>query len=127
MHGTSVPHGAGDAQRADLSSCLAAIEAALIELLEARGVHSVPEATCPADAQPLVRTVNRLMRYLEEIVAFVMPLAHGELSAPLPSHDNLMAAPLVEMHARLSRLSRQTQEIALGDYSQRIDFRGDFS
>ncbi len=127
MHGTPDPHGADGAQRADLSACLAAIEAALIELLEARGVHSVPEATCPPDAQPLVRAVNRMMRYLEEIVAFVMPLARGELSAPLPSADNLMAAPLVEMHARLSQLTRQTQEIARGDYSQRIDFMGEFS
>ena len=38
-----------------------------------------------------------------------------------------MAVPLVEMHARLSQLTRQTQEIARGDYSQRIDFMGEFS
>ena len=31
------------------------------------------------------------------------------------------------MHARLSHLTRQTQEIARGDYSQRIDFMGEFS
>jgi diguanylate cyclase (GGDEF)-like protein/PAS domain S-box-containing protein len=31
------------------------------------------------------------------------------------------------MHARLSQLTRQTQEIARGDYSQRIDFMGEFS
>ena len=78
-------------------------------------------------AIPLVHTVNRLLRLLEEIVVFVMPLARGELSAPLPSPDNHMAVPLVEMHARLSQLTRQTQEIARGDYSQRIDFMGEFS
>ena len=38
-----------------------------------------------------------------------------------------MAVPLVEMHARLRQLTRQTQEIARGDYSQRIDFMGEFS
>ena len=38
-----------------------------------------------------------------------------------------MAVPLVEMHARLSQLTRQTQEIARGDYTQRIDFMGEFS
>ena len=38
-----------------------------------------------------------------------------------------MAAPLVEMHARLSQLTRQTKEIARGDYTQRIDFMGEFS
>jgi diguanylate cyclase (GGDEF)-like protein/PAS domain S-box-containing protein len=31
------------------------------------------------------------------------------------------------MHARLSQLTRQTQEIARGDYTQRIDFMGEFS
>jgi diguanylate cyclase (GGDEF)-like protein/PAS domain S-box-containing protein len=31
------------------------------------------------------------------------------------------------MHAHLSQLTRQTQEIARGDYTQRIDFMGEFS
>ena len=64
---------------------------------------------------------------LAEIRDFVIPLSRGELSAPQPSADNRMASPLVEMHARLSHLTRQTQEIARGDYSQRIDFMGEFS
>ena len=74
-----------------------------------------------------MHTVNRMTRLIEEIGLFVVPLARGELSAPLPSPDNNMAGPLVEMHARLSQLTRQTQEIARGDYSQRIDFMGEFS
>ena len=32
-----------------------------------------------------------------------------------------------QMHARLRQLTRQTQEIARGDYTQRIDFMGEFS
>jgi diguanylate cyclase (GGDEF)-like protein/PAS domain S-box-containing protein len=38
-----------------------------------------------------------------------------------------MAVPLVDVHEHLSQLTRQTQEIARGDYSQRIDFMGEFS
>jgi diguanylate cyclase (GGDEF)-like protein/PAS domain S-box-containing protein len=68
-----------------------------------------------------------MIRLIEEIGLFVLPLARGELGAPLPSPDNRMARPLVEMHDRLSQLTRQTQEIARGDYSQRIDFMGEFS
>ena len=113
--------------RQDLGSCLAAIDHALTELLEARSVVYVSEATCSAAALPLVRTVNRMIRLIEEIGLFVLPLARGELAAPLPSPDNRMARPLVEMHDRLSQLTRQTQEIARGDYSQRIDFMGEFS
>jgi diguanylate cyclase (GGDEF)-like protein/PAS domain S-box-containing protein len=116
-----------DRDRIDLETCLGEIDEALTELLEARGFRYVAEATCSPVARPLVHTVNRLLRLLEEIVLFVVPLSHGELSAPLPSPDNRMAAPLVEMHARLRQLTRQTQEIAHGDYTQRIDFMGEFS
>jgi diguanylate cyclase (GGDEF)-like protein/PAS domain S-box-containing protein len=113
--------------RCDLQSCLSAIEQSLADLLETRGAHCVAETNCPPEAQPLVHTVNRLVRDLGEISQFVLPLSRGELSAPLPSPDNRMAAPLMEMHERLSQLTRQTQEIAHGDYSQRIDFMGEFS
>ncbi len=116
-----------DRDRTDLETCLGEIDQALTDLLEARSVHSVAEATCSAVALPLVHTVNRLLRLVEEIGRFVVPLSRGELSAPLPSPDNRMAAPLVEMHARLRQLTRQTQEIARGDYTQRIDFMGEFS
>jgi diguanylate cyclase (GGDEF)-like protein/PAS domain S-box-containing protein len=116
-----------DRDRHDLESCLAEIDEVLTELVEARGVRYVSEAQCCASALPLARTVNRMIRLIEEIAAFVHPLSRGELSAPLPSPDNRMAVPLVEMHERLSQLTRQTQEIACGDYSQRIDFMGEFS
>ena len=120
------PHVEGN-RRQSLEICLAAIDHALTELLEAKSVVYVSETTCSAAALPLVRTVNRMIRLIEEIGLFVLPLARGELGAPLPSHDNRMARPLVEMHARLRQLTRQTQEIARGDYSQRIDFMGEFS
>ncbi len=116
-----------DREREDLEPCVGAIDQALRDLLEGRGLHPVNEATCSAAALPLARTANRLMKMLVEIRDFVVPLSHGELAAPLPSTDNRMALPLVEMHGRLSRLTRQTQEIARGDYTQRIDFMGEFS
>jgi diguanylate cyclase (GGDEF)-like protein/PAS domain S-box-containing protein len=116
-----------DHARLDLQTCLVAVEESLTDLLEARGFRPVDEVTCCPAALPLARTVNRMIRLVEEIVEFVVPLSRGELSAPLPSPRNEMAAPLVEMHARLSRLTRQTQEIARGDYTQRIDFMGEFS
>ena len=116
-----------DRERRDLETCLADIDSVLTALIEARGVHYVGEATCAPVALQLAHTVNRMIRLIEEIAAFVLPLSRGELAAPLPSPDNHMAEPLVEMHARLSQLTRQTQEIARGDYSQRIDFMGEFS
>ena len=113
--------------RQELETCLADMDHALTEMLETRAAVYVSENTCAAAALPLVRTVNRMIRLIEEIGLFVVPLARGELAAPVPSPDNKMARPLIEMHDRLSYLTRQTQEIARGDYSQRIDFMGEFS
>jgi len=54
-------------------------------------------------------------------------LSQGDLDIPLPSRDNEIAAPLKSLHASLKHLSWQTKQIALGDYSQRVDFMGEFS
>ena len=115
-----------DRDRQDLETCLNDIDETLTELMTGT-VRYVSEATCAPVALPLTHTVNRLIRLIEEIAVFLLPLSRGELSSPLPSPENVMAVPLVEMHARLSQLTRQTQEIARGDYSQRIDFMGEFS
>jgi len=116
-----------DRDRTDLQACIAEIDRALCDLLEGRGLHVIAESTCSPAALPLARTVNHFIRMLAEIRDFVIPLSRGELSVPQPSPDNRMAGPLVEMHARLSQLTRQTQEVARGDYTQRIDFMGEFS
>ncbi len=114
-------------ERGSVEACLAAIEWSLSQLVEGHGVHYVAESISPPVSLPLVRTVNHMLSSLEEIAVFVRPLARGELSSPQPPPDNALAAPLLEMHRRLSQLTRQTQEIARGDYSQRIDFMGEFS
>ena len=111
----------------DAAGCLDAVRVVLDDLLAARTPKRIATSTCPAEAQPLVEAVNRLVGFMEELAVFVLPLAHGELAAPLPSPDNAMAVPFVELHARLSRLTWQAGEIARGDYSQRVDFMGDFS
>ena len=111
----------------DAVGCLDAVRVVLDDLLAARTPKRIATSTCPAEAQPLVEAVNRLVGFMEELAVFVLPLAHGELAAPLPSPDNAMAVPFVELHARLSRLTWQAGEIARGDYSQRVDFMGDFS
>lgn len=54
-------------------------------------------------------------------------IAKGSLNIELPSSDNEMAAPLKSLHASLKHLTWQTQQVAKGDYRQRVDFMGDFS
>ena len=54
-------------------------------------------------------------------------LARGDLNVRLPPSDNEMAAPLKSLHASLKHLTWQSQQVAKGDYMQRVDFMGDFS
>jgi hypothetical protein len=54
-------------------------------------------------------------------------LAQGRLDTPLPPRDNLVADPLKSLHAALRHLTWQTQQVAAGDYQQRVEFMGDFS
>jgi diguanylate cyclase (GGDEF)-like protein/PAS domain S-box-containing protein len=103
------------------------VKRVLDDILEARTPQPISEDGCAPQALPLVRSANRLVRFMEELAAFVLPLTRGELSAPLPSRDNAMAAPFTELHSRLSELTWQAGQVAHGDYSQRIDFMGEFS
>ena len=54
-------------------------------------------------------------------------LSRGDLDAPLPSSDNELAAPVKALHSTLKHLTWQTKQIAQGDYSQRVNFMGEFS
>ena len=54
-------------------------------------------------------------------------LAKGDLSVPLPPPENELAAPLKSLQASLKHLTWQSQQVAMGDYTQRVDFMGDFS
>jgi signal transduction histidine kinase len=44
-----------------------------------------------------------------------------------PPATNFLASPFKELHSRLTHLTWQAERVAQGDYSQRVDFMGDFS
>ena len=71
------------------------------------------------------------IQYFTECVTETQDLAHalsrGDLNSRLPPRGNEIAAPLKSLHASLKHLSWQAEQIAFGDYSQRVDFMGDFS
>ena len=58
---------------------------------------------------------------------FAQALARGDLSASPPPPENELAAPLKSLHANLKHLSWQSQQVAKGDYKQRVDFMGEFA
>jgi signal transduction histidine kinase len=79
-----------------------------------------------ADLASLAGTLNRFITEFNEVREFGLALASGRLEeSPLPR--NLLASSFKQLHAALRHLTWQTEQIARGDYSQRVRFMGDFS
>jgi two-component system cell cycle response regulator len=111
----------------ELRACLAQVTTAIDSLLVANNPPEIDADACPAEVEPVIAATNRLIAFVREIEEFIEPLASGDLSAPLPSRANYLASPFKQLHSRLNELTRQTTQIAKGDYSQRVDFMGEFS
>ena len=71
------------------------------------------------------------LQYFAECVLeanrLAMAMSKGDLTSKIPRPDNEMAAPLKSLHSSLRHLTWQAQQIAQGDYQQRVNFMGDFS
>ncbi|HDS17338.1 MAG TPA: diguanylate cyclase [Proteobacteria bacterium] len=86
----------------------------------------IPRNDLPLDL-PETESLLRLADYLSAVQRFSLALANGDLSAPLPVAGGPVIGGLKSLHAGLKHLTWQTQRIAEGDFSQRVDFMGDFS
>ena len=77
------------------------------------------------------RELGKGMQYfagcLRETQTLAKALSQGRLDITLPAPENEIAAPLKALHAKMKHLTWQAQQIARGDYSQRVDFMGEFS
>ena len=75
--------------------------------------------------------IGKGLMYFAQTVAqyheFANALAKGDLSAKMPPRENELAAPLKSLQANLKHLTYQTQQVAKGDYRQRVDFMGEFA
>jgi signal transduction histidine kinase len=84
-------------------------------------IPSEPPPECDAQAELI-----QLVSHLSELSQFARAMAAGDLSATLYRRGALAGA-LKGLHANLRHLTWQTQEVAAGDFTQRVDFLGDFS
>jgi len=66
-----------------------------------------------------IELVNNAYLYQKQIAA-------GNLTATIDKH-NYLAMPLKELQANLRHLTWQAQQVAKGDFSQRVHFMGDFA
>ena len=94
--------------------------------------YATPDATLAIDkleddylmfAKGLMFFAHCFSQYNE----FAKALARGDLSVQAPPPENELAAPLKALHASLKHLAWQSQQVAKGDYKQRVDFMGEFS
>ena len=81
----------------------------------------------PEDIQEFAGGIQYFAECAIEAKAAAMALSRGELDSKSPSRGNEIAAPLKSLHASLKHLTWQAQQIAQGDYKQRVDFMGNFS
>ena len=110
---------------------LSGIERAAAERLEGLMQGALPTALptdgLDGDALRLATAVNRFIEFQREVLGFIGPLSRGDLRAAVPAAQNLLASPFKELQSRLVHLTWQAEQVARGDYSQRVDFMGDFS
>ncbi|MGB8644707.1 MAG: PAS domain S-box protein [Anaerolineae bacterium] len=93
---------------------------ALLDLLTTGNVSKTPDSLQDnADFQ-------RLVSYLTAVQQFAVSIAEGDLSQTL-KEKGVMAGSLKSVQSGLRHLTWQTQRIAQGDFSQRVDFLGEFS
>lgn len=77
--------------------------------------------------QKLTKMLNKLITFMQEVHDFIIPLSKGELAKIKISPKNFFGSPFKELHSRLLHLTWQANQVANGDFSQRVDFMGDFS
>jgi signal transduction histidine kinase len=70
--------------------------------------------------------VALLVDYLADLSRFVRAMSMGDLSATI-NRRGALAGALKGLHANLRHLTWQTQQVAAGDFKQRVDFLGEFS
>jgi len=81
----------------------------------------------PEEWRDFGRGLSYFVECVFETKELAQALSKGDLAGKLPSHGNEIAAPLKSLHASLKHLTWQAQQIAQGDYNQRVDFMGEFS
>jgi len=95
------------------------------QILEELAAGRVPR-TVATDCEYAVE-LKRLTAYLGSLQRFAMALGEGDLSREPDAIVGPIAGSLKGLQASLRHLTWQTNQIAAGDFTQRVDFMGEFS
>ena len=97
----------------------------VVEALRACIQSRVVEDKLPGHLERII-SLPELYSELQLIRKFLLAMAGGDLSTELKGKGYLCGT-LKTLHSHLKHLTWQTQMIAGGDFTQRVDFMGDFS
>ena len=81
----------------------------------------------PEEFQEFGKKFIYFIQCIKEAFSLAGALAEGNLNIKPPPPGNEMASTLKSLHASLKHLTWQTQQVAKGDYGQKVDFMGEFS
>lgn len=114
------PRATGKATVADSGTAgRAALDAVRKTLLQGTAPRLPDDLACD-------RELADVLGQLEGTYTSLLAVTNGELDARV-SLRGAMAGAIKSLQANLRHLTWQTQQIAAGDFSQRVDFMGDFS
>ncbi len=86
------------------------------------------ELRCKSEEfQELQEGLDYLKESYSETEEYLLALSNGNLDAKKPEKNNFINGNLKELQASLKHLSWQANQIATGDYSQKVSFLGEFS
>jgi|GEM_PF-3415886 len=95
------------------------------QILEEMAAGRIPTAI--PDTAEYAETLRRLAQYLATIQHFTLALSNGDLNQSLQGVTGPVAGGLKSLQSGLLHLTWQAKQITTGDFSQRVDFMGDFS
>ncbi len=89
-------------------------------------MEKLPSDLEDEDLALLVEEAVKLIKSYSEAQKFLEALSDGRLEVEPPAR-NYFISPFKQLHANLKHLTWQTQQVAKGDFNQKVDFLGDFS
>jgi PAS domain S-box-containing protein len=109
-----------------ITKLISALSNGGIDEVEAESESFASDWTDSEELKELQQEVLALTRKHLQAKEFILNLSMGNLDVVAP-RGNRLVDPFKELQANLRHLVWQTREIAQGDYSQQIDFLGNFS
>jgi len=99
----------------------------LYDIIYKPSAASLDIESLPLSFQEVGKGLVFLGSSITETRYFGKELAIGNLNCKPPPPTNEIASTLKMLHSSLKHLTWQTQQVAKGDYNQRVDFMGDFA